>query len=131
MIRASALLLATLLPGVPALAETPLSAAEFEAYTIGKTLIFYRNGQFHGIEEYRDGRTVRWSLLDGECKSGHWYAVGEQICFEYDGGSHQCWRFYRSPTGLRAEFRFDSGTELYKTRTSDEPMVCLGPETGV
>ena len=110
-----------------------MSAPEFEAYTTGKTLTYGANGYAHGIEEYLEGRRVRWSFLDGECQDGEWYPVGEMICFVYDGiGIPQCWTFYDRPGGLLARFENDpEATELFETRQSPEPMLCLGPKIGV
>lgn len=114
-------------------AQTPMSAEEFEAYTTGKTLYFFSQGQAYGVEEYREGRRVVWSFLDGQCKDGVWFPVGEQICFVYeDNPEQQCWTFYRESGGLRAVFEgSDSGTELYEAGEADEPMLCLGPDVGV
>ncbi len=113
-------------------AETPLSAAEFEAYTTGKTLTYTALGQPFGVEEYLENRRVRWSFLDGECQDGTWYPAGELICFAYEGiAEHQCWSFFRGASGLRALYRNDPAqTEVYETRASDEPMLCLGPKVG-
>ncbi|MDU8942894.1 hypothetical protein [Ovoidimarina sediminis] len=114
-------------------AEGPLSAEEFEAYTTGKTLTYSALGEDFGIEEYLEDRRVRWSFLDGECQDGAWYPAGEMICFVYDDlPGTQCWTFYRETGGLRALFMNDpEQTELYETRTSDAPMLCLGPKIGV
>ena len=126
-------LAAALVLALPVSAEVPLSAAEFESYTTGKTLYFEADGVSYGIEQYLENRQVRWSFLDGECKDGTWYAQAEYICFEYeDGTGPQCWTFYRSDAGLKARFAGDPpGTELYETRASTEPMQCLGPKVGV
>ena len=121
------------LAALPALADTPMSPAEFETYTTGKTLTYASNGRAYGIEEYLENRRVRWSFLDGECQDGSWYPAGDMICFVYDGsGDPQCWTFFREGSGLRALFMNDPDeTELYETRASDEPMICLGPKIGV
>ncbi len=117
----------------PVIAETPLSGAEFDAYTQGKTLYFNSGGTSYGVEEYLPGRKVRWSFLDGRCKEGDWYTSGSEICFRYeDGTGPQCWTFFRDAGGLRARFQGDSdSSDLYEARQSDEPMLCLGPEVGV
>ncbi|WP_226779172.1 hypothetical protein [Oceaniglobus trochenteri] len=114
-------------------AQAPMTAAEFDAYTQGKTLFFEAGGLSYGVEEYLPGRKVRWSFLDGDCKEGSWYPSGAQICFEYeDGTGPQCWTFFRDTGGLRAIFQGDDPqTALYEARQSDEPMVCLGPKIGV
>jgi len=131
---AAALLAACLAAASPAIAaQSPMTASEFEAYTTGKTLYFYSQGQAYGVEEYREDRQVTWSFLDGRCKEGVWYPQGDQICFVYeDNTSPQCWTFYREGGGLRALFEGrESGTELYEAGEADEPMLCLGPDVGV
>jgi hypothetical protein len=134
-IPAAALALCTAfaLPGAALAVDGPMSGAEFEAYTTGKTLYFYSQGEAYGVEEYRENRRVTWSFLDGRCKEGTWYAEGEQICFVYeDNPGPQCWLFFREPGGLRAVFEGrETGTELYEAGEADEPMLCLGPEVGV
>ncbi|WP_425041300.1 hypothetical protein [Primorskyibacter sp. S187A] len=114
--------------------EAAMSAAEFEAYTTGKTLYFGSQGQDYGAEDYRENRRVRWSFLDGQCKEGYWYEGAEsQICFVYEDRpeTSQCWTFERSAQGLIATFMGESGRVLYEARRTDEPMLCLGPEVGV
>jgi len=131
---AAALCAALLAQALPAAAaQTPMSAAEFEAYTTGRTLTFYSRGQAYGVEEYREGRRVTWSFLDGQCREGLWYPQGEQICFVYeDRPAAQCWSFFREPDGLRAIFEDGDGTtELYEAGEADAPILCLGPEVGV
>ncbi len=117
---------------LPAAAETPMSAAEFEAYTTGRTLTFSSAGVAYGVEEYREGREVTWSFLDGRCQEGVWYPEGELICFQYEEiEAPQCWSFFRRGAGLEARFENDpANTTLFETRASEEPMLCLGPEVG-
>ena len=114
-------------------AGQPMTAEEFEAYTTGRTLTYSAMGVDFGIEEYLENRRVRWSFLDGECEEGVWYPAGEMICFVYETfPDPQCWTFYDEPGGLRALFMNDpEETELYETRASDGPLMCLGPEVGV
>ena len=121
------------LSSVPAAGQTPMTAAEFEAYTTGKTLTFSADGQVYGIEEYLDGRRVRWAVLEDQCQDGFWYPQGEMICFIYEAiEAPQCWTFYEGPAGLTAQFENEGGsTTLFETRQTDEPLVCLGPEVGV
>ncbi|KZY50973.1 hypothetical protein HKX23_06540 [Sulfitobacter sp. KE29] len=116
---------------LPALAE--MSAAEFEAYTEGKTLYFGQSGAPYGAEIYRENRRVQWSFLDGHCKEGRWYEADGLICFVYeDDPAPQCWSFSENPTGLVARFENDpTETALYEAREMTEPLLCLGPEVGV
>lgn len=118
---------------LPAVAETPLSAAEFEAYTTGKTLNYGSGGFDYGIEEYLEGRRVRWSFIGGDCQYGEWYPSGDMICFVYEQiGMPQCWTFYVGQNGLTARFENDpEATALVETRQSRDPLICLGPTPGV
>jgi hypothetical protein len=122
-----------LIAALPAAAETPLTAGEFEAHVTGQTLTYSARGIPFGIEEYREGRRVTWSYLDGQCEEGVWYPAGEMICFAYEAyPEHQCWTFYLRDGGLFARFENDPmATELYETHRSREPMQCLGPKVGV
>lgn len=123
-----------LLIATPALAETPMTASEFDAYTRDKTFYFAEGGEPYGGEEYLDNRRVRWSFLDGRCKDGRWYEDAGQICFVYeDRPDPQCWSFFNRPEGLVARFESPNGgnTILYETQQSEKPMMCLGPDVGV
>ncbi len=125
--------LALLACPLPALADTPLSAEEFDALTRGRVLHFYSQGQPYGAERYEPDRNVTWTFLDGECKTGRWYPQGEQICFVYEGGEGpQCWSFFARGDKLRARFENGEGeTEVYEAGEIDEPLTCLGPKIGV
>lgn len=124
-----------LLVALPAFAETPMTAEEFDRYSRGKTFFYGSMGQAYGVEQYLEGRRVRWSFLDGDCADGHWYEKGPMICFEYDADPNpgpQCWTFFQGPSGLIAQFEGDPAqTTLYQVQNAHEPMVCLGPEVGV
>lgn len=117
----------------PASAQSTMSAAEFDAYTLGKTLFYGNRGSEYGAEEYLPNRRVRWSFLDGECKEGEWYEEDGLICFVYeDNPDPQCWSFVRGPTGLIAQFENDpTQTELYEAGETGREMLCLGPKIGV
>ncbi len=126
----TAVLIAALLP-LPALAETPMSGAEFEAYATGKTLTYAFNGGVFGTEEYLPGRTVRWAFTEDVCQFGRWYEKETQICFLYeDDPDEQCWQFFNTPTGLRAQY-MDGGTQLSEVEQSTTGLGCPGPDVGV
>jgi len=120
--------------GLPAagLAGQSMSAAEFDAYTRGKTFYYGRDGSAYGGEEYLDNRRVRWSVLDGQCQDGRWYEEGGNICFTYEHlDEPQCWSFERGARGLVARFESDpSRLELYEVEQSAEPLHCIGPDVG-
>ncbi|RKF13414.1 hypothetical protein D6850_14005 [Roseovarius spongiae] len=128
----------TLIPALlclalPAAAQDSMSAAEFDAYTRGKTFYYGSLGSPYGAEEYLDDRRVRWSFLDGKCQDGVWYEDGPLICFVYDENPDpQCWSFKRDSGGLIARFENDpTQSELYEVEKSVEPLLCLGPDVGV
>ncbi len=124
----------TLLLAPPAQAAEPMTAAEFESYTTGKTLTYAASGQPYGIEQYLTGRRVQWAYLGDECRLGSWYEQGPLICFVYDGppDGPQCWTFFNEPGGLRARFEgSDLGSELIEVEQTSDPMACPGPNLGV
>lgn len=127
------LIICCLVTASPAFCEAPMSGAEFDRYSQGKTLYYASEGKAYGAEEYLKNHRVRWSFLDGKCKEGQWYESGSDICFVYDNDPNpQCWSFFASADGLIARFENDpTQTELYEVNQSDEPMLCLGPEVGV
>lgn len=123
---------------IPAYAETPMSGAEFDAYTRGKTLTYMNNGEPYGIEQYLSRRRVNWAFSGDDCKYGDWYeASAGTICFIYeDNPNPQCWQFLKTEGGLKAQFIDDSegaesDTQLYEAKRTTEPLICLGPEVGV
>ena len=125
--RTALLLLAFTLP---ASAEAPLSAEAFDRLTRGKTFYYAEEGVPYGAEEYREGREVIWSFLDGECLRGRWYQAGEAICFVYENlDTPQCWLFYDDGR-LRAQF-LDGGSDLTELGQTSEPLECRGPDIGV
>ncbi|QUJ77165.1 hypothetical protein KDD17_03835 [Sulfitobacter albidus] len=121
-----------LLTALPAAAQT-MSAAEFDAYTQGKTLYYGNNGEAYGAEIYLPNRRVRWTFLDGECKDGEWYEDSGLICFVYeDRPDPQCWSFELGTRGLIARFENDPAqVPLYEANESTEEFLCLGPKIGV
>ena len=119
-------------PARPRAGEDPLSGAEFDALTRGKTFHYGAGDGPYGAEEYLDDRRVIWSFRDGACKRGRWFERGEMICFVYDDTPEpQCWSFFKRPAGLVARYRNDpAATTLYELSRSREPMVCPGPMSG-
>ncbi|MFD2174178.1 hypothetical protein [Rhodobacter lacus] len=112
----------------------PLTAEQFGALTLGKTITYSAEGEVYGIEEYRPGHKVVWAFAEGECKEGDWFAQGDQICFDYHEPTVglQCWTFHQGPEGLVAWFEGrQDGEPLVSLRESTEPLNCPGPEIGV
>lgn len=129
----SALFALALCTSLPAQADTALDAQAFEQLTLGRTFTYAENGTAYGAEEYLPGRRVRWSFLDGQCKAGFWWEEAGQICFAYeDNPEPQCWRFFMGEAGLVAHYTSSDDTApLYEVGQSSDPLLCLGPETGV
>ncbi len=128
------LALAVCLAALPAAAQdTPMTAAEFDAYSTGKTLTYARNGAIWGTEQYLPGRRVIWAFTADECKDGIWYSDQDAICFVYeDQPDIQCWTFYLTSSGLSARFLGDpDGTPLSEVAQTAGPMPCMGPGVGV
>jgi hypothetical protein len=128
-----ALLLACLLLAAPARAETPLTAEEFDALTLGHTMTWSEFGSVYGVEQYLPDRKVRWTFLGDACKSGIWYAEGPAICFLYDDDpTPACWEITRSGTGLAARYTTSPpDTDPVIVEDTTEPMACSGPKVGV
>lgn len=100
-----------------AMAETPMTAEEFEAFSENRTLVWALDGVDYGIERYAPGRRVIWSDLTGTCLSGHWEEAGDDICFHYDYDPDDiptCWRFFRD------------GAEVVADHTNGEEPLRLG-----
>ena len=148
-----ALALACLLP-LPALADPPnagrmdvtpsvadlgppLSASEFEAYALGKTLTYGAGGEVWGQEEYLPGRQVVWAFTDQPCEYGAWTEEqsdtnAPMICFLYeDNPNTNCWQFFKGKSGLVALFVGDGNTALSEVAQTSQPMQCPGPKVGV
>lgn len=116
-----------------AFAEAPLTAAGFEAHVLGKTVTYSRQGSIFGIEEYLEGRQVRWSVAPNYCQYGTWYPEGDAICFVYEADpTPHCWTFWLREGALVAlATGADPGTELFETAASDQGLPCPGPDVGV
>lgn len=125
-------LLAALLLASPAWAETPLTADDFDALTQGRNLAWSKIGSVYGLEQYLPDRRVRWSAVDQDCKTGHWYPEGPAICFQYEGDSQpDCWIITRSGTGFTAHYTLDApeAPPVTLAETPEAP-ACFGPEIG-
>jgi hypothetical protein len=120
----------------PALAEKPLTGAEFEALTTGQIMDHSSalNG-LYGAERYYPDRRVKWAFTGDDCKEGTWYEKGTMICFDYDDGqTSECWTYFRQGKGLRAihsSDNLDAPFNPVDLIPTTRPLACLGPEVGV
>jgi len=84
------------------LADEPMNAASFQAYTQGKIFEFaYDDEPPYGTEQYLPDRQVIWIDFEGACWRGKW--------FEQDG--HICFR-YRNMTGLTCSMFYVDGDAM-------------------
>ena len=115
----------------------PLSAAEFEAYAIGKTLTYAAAGKVWGQEEYLANRQVVWAFSGEPCEYGIWTEMlaadaSPMLCFVYeDKPDPNCWQFFHGAAGLVALFVGGDGAPLSEVAETREPMKCPGPKVGV
>ncbi|KEP69137.1 hypothetical protein DL1_05200 [Thioclava dalianensis] len=111
----------------------PLTAEQFNARTLGRTITYSSHGQPYGTEQYKPGHKVIWAFTADECKEGDWYQDGQYICFDYGQELPlQCWTFYDGAQGLVAKFRGDPASEpLGSLSESHAPLSCQGPGVGV
>jgi hypothetical protein len=114
-------------------AETPITADEFEAHVTGKTVTYQQFSSIFGIEEYLEGRKVRWSVAPNECQYGSWYPESDYICFVYDYDPNPaCWTFWLRDGALVALSISDApGAELHEVARDQTPLPCPGPDVGV
>ena len=112
--------------------DTPVSAAEFDAYATGHTITYFSEGMEFGVEQYLPGRQVKWTVGDGICLRGSCYPTGDDICFEYqDGGGPHCWDFTKGADGLTAVYTSDDGgLTLTEAERTTKPLECSGPFLG-
>lgn len=118
-----------------AAADKPMSAAQFDAYSLGKTLYYAVGDKPYGAETYLPNHEVIWAFLGEDCKRGKWYQdASGLICFIYEGDTQgpQCWSFFRAGAGLKAHFAGDPmSQDLIEVKQSPEPLNCPGPKVGV
>ena len=127
----AALALALLLAS-PARAETPMTADEFDAFSVGKTLDYAVDGVIYGSEMHLPGRKTRDADTGRECHDGTWVAQDDQICFIYapDPTLH-CWRFWRRGDGLLAvPTGAAPDAPPSEVTVAKTPLACAGPDVG-
>lgn len=126
------LLFALAVLSAPVQAQDLLTAEEFDALTINRTMTWASYGLVYGVEQYLPGRRVRWTEIGDDCKLGHWYQEGQAICFLYeDDPTPACWEITLSGAGMLAvELSDPEGAEPVQIEETTETMPCFGPEIG-
>lgn len=127
------LTLALLILAAPALAETPITPEAFETHVTGKTITYRQFDSVFGVEEYLEGRKVRWSVEPNECQYGSWYPEADNICFVYEyDPTPSCWTFWLRDGALVAlSVTAAPGEELHEVQSDTQPLPCPGPDIGV
>ena len=117
---------------VSAQAETIVPPQAFEQLSTGKTLYFFRDGEFFGAEQYYPDRKSLWQY-NGDCLEGSWFAQGDLVCFTYSEDPRvQCWYFLEKSNGYVARGQFDPPElDLELGRIETEPLNCPAPDFGV
>ncbi|NHB76685.1 hypothetical protein [Rhodobacter calidifons] len=116
----------------PVCAEDPVTAEEFDALTLGRSMTWSEFGAVYGVEQYLPGRRVRWAAVGAECTAGHWYADGPAICFKYETDSEpDCWIITRTADGFDALYTaHPPGTPPVTIAETPDPPACPGPGIG-
>lgn len=126
-------LAALILTATPVLAETPLSAPEFDAATLGATITYDYGGGLFGTEEYLADRRVRWAFEGDLCLYGTWYQAGDEICFAYENDPDPaCWLYFLEDGKIRGRYMGEGGGwEIVEHSRDGGPLPCAGPDVGV
>lgn len=108
-----------------------MTAAEFEAWSTGKTLTYSVEGSLWGSEAHQAGRETLNETDDGTCEPGRWFPRGDDICFAYlSAPGPYCWRFLREGDQVTALYADDPTSPLFSVVASDAPLSC-SPGVGV
>ena len=117
----------------PALADVPMTAEQFERYTVGRTYFYGHPGAPpYGIEAYLPNRQVIWAYFSDECVEGYWYENAQaEICFVYPfDDEHKCWLFYKEGDSLRGDFVTDTAEVDYSVTQTAQSLPCQAPFLG-
>jgi hypothetical protein len=116
----------------PAFVEPLLTAEEFDALTLGRTMTWSEFGTVYGVEYYLPNRQIRWTVVGDDCKAGHWYPDGDAICFQYeDDPAPDCWEISASGPDFLARYTANppDAEPVIVTETT-ERLACFGPKVG-
>ena len=92
-----ALLISFLAIAAPAFAERVwLSPEDFEARVASRSVqVFDEIGGLFGTEHFLPNKHAVWQRIgESQCYSGTWAAQNDQICFRYEQGLGNCFRYY-------------------------------------
>lgn len=95
-------ILAAILAGSTATAQSAMTEREFDAYATGYAITYQTVATgIIATEEYYPGNRVRWQVEGGECLDGTWYAAGRDICFLYEERTTPvCWQMIPTDGGI-------------------------------
>jgi hypothetical protein len=126
----------SLMLGAPALAETPMTGAEFQAHVGQNTISYLYSTGIRGVADYGPGRTLLWAFEGDTCIKGTWFEDGDQLCFAFEDGSlSACWHFYLEDNRLHGRSTVLASGDLepidiVEVSHTDQPLTCPGPDVG-
>ena len=134
---ALALTLGAVLSG-PAVAETPMTGAEFQAHVGTNTFSYRYSNGVRGVADYGPGRTLVWAFEGDSCVKGYWFDDGDQLCFAFEDKTlSACWHFFKDGNRLRGHVtRLGSGygtdidIDIFEVSHTDQPLTCPGADAG-
>lgn len=113
-------------------AVTLLDGPAFAARVTGHTVIWTREGEDFGVEQYLDGNRVIWRRANGTCEHGHWAPDGPRICFHYEGNPGPiCWLFADEGGQLIARSLPADVGDLLRSRDENAAPLSCAPNVGV
>jgi hypothetical protein len=114
----------------PALAERQwLSAKDFEARVASRAAqVFDKDGTLFGTEYFLPKRQVIWQRNgEARCYKGTWSEQKDQICFRFESGLGNCFRYYPDGDKMVA-VDFVAGVQTTTSRNmvviSQTPPLC-------
>ncbi|MCB5410552.1 hypothetical protein [Pseudogemmobacter faecipullorum] len=111
-----------------AASDPPLTAAEFDALTRGRTMDTHdADIGLYGVETFLSGKRVIWRDAE-RCMHGSWEQVGEQICFLYEDnpGRPVCWTYHDRGGWLMGFYEGRRDSVPIMLYPAQGPLVCDG-----
>lgn len=117
----------------PALAEPPMTAAEFSAHVGTDTLTYGYSTGLIGIATYGPDQTLVWRYEDGDCVKGRYSQSGDAICFAFEiTDISACWHFGLVSGRLHGVVTNAPGNDrIFEIGRSDRPLDCPDLQPGV
>ncbi|WP_333814641.1 hypothetical protein [Tabrizicola sp.] len=117
----------------PALAEPPMTAAEFAAHVGTDTITYGYATGIVGIADYGPDQTLVWRYEGGACMKGRYHQSGDALCFSFEAQElSPCWHFgLQSGRLYGVTINLPVRDRIFEIGRSDRPLDCSDNETGV